>query len=297
MGVPIVPAPTDPGKGVGGTCNGPAGGRAGREDTIETQDPRYRRVFFEIHSGLPREAPGDDASARRALAVLGRRSPDSLILDLGCGPGAATILLARETEARVVDLDLHAPFLRELRARARGEGLGARVHPVNADMGRPPFSPATFDLVWSEGALYSVGFDRGLRIGREQLKPGGHLIATEAVWLEAEPPDEIRRWWEGEYPDISSVEAKLEVIAGSGLVTLGHFTLPESAWWEYYRPLERRLQELRGRHAGDSFASGVLDEAQLEIDMCRRFGGSYGYELFVCRTAEPGVGAVPSGSM
>jgi SAM-dependent methyltransferase len=168
------------------------------------------------------------------------------------------------------------------------------VHPVNGDMGRPPFSPDTFDLVWSEGALYSVGFDRGLRIARDHLKPGGRLVATEAVWLEAQPPDEIRRWWESEYPDISSVEAKCEVIAGADLVILEHFTLPESAWWEYYRPLERRIEELRRQHAGDTPALGVLDEAHVEIDMWRRFGGSYGYELFVCRRPEPGPGSGPA---
>jgi SAM-dependent methyltransferase len=264
------------------------------EGTIADQDERYWQVFFEIHSGLPREAPGDNASARRALAVLGRLPAGSLILDLGCGPGAATVLLARETGARVVGLDLHAPFLHEVRARSHGEGLGARVHPVNGDMGRPPFSPATFDLVWSEGALYSVGFDRGLRIARDHLKPGGHLVATEAVWLEAQPPEEIRRWWESEYPDISSVEAKCEVIAGADLVILEHFTLPESAWWEYYRPQERRIEELRRQHAGDTSALGVLDEAQVEIDMWRRFGGSYSYELFVCRRPEPGPGSGPT---
>jgi SAM-dependent methyltransferase len=203
------------------------------------------------------------------------------------------VLLARETGARVVGLDLHAPFLRELRARAHAEGLGTRVHPVNADMGRPPLPSGSFDVVWSEGALYSIGFDRGLRVARDQLKPGGYLVATEAVWLEAEPPDEIRRWWEGEYPDISSVEARLGGIAGARLATLEHFTLPESAWGEYYRPLERRIEDLRERHAGDPVALGVLDEAQVEIDMWRRFGGSYGYELFVChkRAAPPRPGS------
>jgi SAM-dependent methyltransferase len=271
--------------------------QAGREDAIEDRGPLDEQVFFEIHSGLPREAPGDNASARRALAVLGRLASDSLVLDLGCGPGTATTLLARETGARVVGLDLHAPFLHELQVRARGDAVAARVHAVRADMGRPPFSPAAFDLVWSEGALYNLGFELGLQIARDLLRPGGHLVATEAVWLEAEPPHEIRRWWEGEYPDIASVEEKLEVIAGSDLVTLEHFTLPESAWWEYYRPLERRLEELAERHAGATDALHVLDEARVEVEMYRRFGRVYGYELFVCRRAEPGPEAASSTAM
>jgi len=261
----------------------PACYRRREEAVIDTSDPRHWKVFFEIHDGLPREAPGDEAAARRALGLLRGLPLEPLVLDLGCGPGAATALLARETGGRVLGLDLHAPFLRALQRRADRAGVGPQVHAVRADMGRPPFAPATFDLVWSEGALYNVGFDRGLAIACGLLRPGGHLVATEAVWLVTEPPDEVRRWWEGEYPAIAPVDAKLEVIAAAGLEVLGHFSLRAAAWWEYYGPLEARLAGLRRRHAGDALALAVLEEAQVEVEMYRRFGSSYGYQLFACR--------------
>jgi SAM-dependent methyltransferase len=210
---------------------------------------------------------------------------EPLILDLGCGPGSATTLVARETGGRVVGLDLHLPFLSELRRRAQVEELGSRVHAVHGTMESLPFAPATFDLVWSEGALYSMGFARGLEAAHVVLKPDGHLAVTEAVWLETAPPDEVRRWWESEYPDITSVDANLALIAEAGFVTLDHFTLPPRAWWEYYDPLEAKLETLRRRHAGDPVALGVLDEARVEADMYRRYGTSYGYEFFVCRRA------------
>lgn len=257
--------------------------RRRKEAFIDSNDPRSWEVFFEIHDGLPREAPGDEASARRALGLLCGLPREPLVLDLGCGPGAATALLARETGGRVVGLDLHAPFLRELEQRARRAGIGSRVHAVRADMGCPPFAPGTFDLVWSEGALYSVGFDRGLAIARGLLRQGGHLVATEAVWLVPEPPDEVRRWWEGEYPAIAPVEVTLAMVAAAGLEVLGHFSLPAAAWWEYYGPLEARLAELRRRHAANAVALEVLEEARVEVEMYRRFGSSYGYQLFACR--------------
>jgi len=258
--------------------------RSGREeDPVDNQDPRYWEVFFEVHSGLPREAPGDAASTRQALGRMPLLPREPLILDLGCGPGAATTLLARETGGRVVGVDLHLPFLRDLRRKA--QGLGSRVHVVHANMESLPFAPATFDLVWSEGALYSIGFPRGLETAHAVLKPDGHLAATEAVWLEADPPDEVRRWWESEYPDIGSVDANLALIAEAGFVTLDHFTLPSRAWREYYDPLEAKLEGLRRRHADDAVALGVLDEARVEADMYRRYGASYGYEFFVCRRA------------
>jgi SAM-dependent methyltransferase len=191
-------------------------------------------------------------------------------------------VLSSQTGGRVVALDLHRPFLRTVQARARREGR-SRVFPLHASMEALPFPSGRFDLVWGEGALYNVGFDRGLAICREALKPGGHLAATEVIWLEADPPAEVRAWWEAEYPAIGSLEANLRMIEAGGFRLLGNFTLPESAWWAYYRPLETRLATLRQAHEGDPEALEVIEDAQIEIDLFRRHGRSYGYEFFVCR--------------
>jgi SAM-dependent methyltransferase len=182
----------------------------------------------------------------------------------------------------VVAVDLHAPFLGEVRDKAAREGVSSRVLPVHASMEALPFGPGTFDLVWCEGALYNVGFARGLEVSREVLKPGAILAATEAVWLIPDPPAEVRAWWEGEYPGITGVGANIRIIEESGFGLLGHFTLPARAWWGYYEPIEERLATLRERHAGDPAALDVIDDAQVEIDMYRRFSHAYGYEFFVC---------------
>ena len=256
-----------------------------RRPTIDTDDPRYWEIFFEVHTGLPREAPGDPDSTLRALGLIPELPPVPKTLDLACGPGAAVPLLARETGARVVGLDLHAPFLQEMRERARQEGLGARAVGVHGNMEALPFAPDSFDLVWCEGGLYNAGFRRGLEICQEVLKSGGHLAATEAVWLVSDPDEEVRRWWQSEYPGITSIQECVRVVQETGLTLVGHFTLPGSAWWEYYRPIEVRLAELRKKHAGDRRALELLDEHEVEIDMYRRFGHCYGYEFFVCGKA------------
>lgn len=255
----------------------------GRRPPIDANDPRYWEVFFEIHTGLPREAPGDRASAERALAMAPELSSDPLVLDLACGPGAATPLLASHTGGRVVAVDLHAPFLLDVRRVAGNEGASSRILPVVGNMEALPVEAGGFDLVWSEGALYNVGFGRGLEICREVLKPGGGLAATEVVWLEADPPAEARAWWEAEYPSITSIGANIRTIEESGFTLLGHFTLPPSAWWDYYRPIEERLRALRETHGDDPAALEVIDDAQIEIDMYRRYSQSYGYEFFVGR--------------
>ena len=78
--------------------------------------------------------------------------------------------------------------------------------------------------------------------------------------------------------------APVAAVAGCGFSTLGHFTLPDEAWWDdFYTPLQRRLEELRGRHAGDGEALAVLDQIAAEPEMYRRYSDYYAYAFFVAR--------------
>ena len=74
------------------------------------------------------------------------------------------------------------------------------------------------------------------------------------------------------------------MIERSGFTLLGHFTLPDEAWWDdFYTPMERRIVELRGKYAGDEEALAVLDEIAEEPAMHRRYSDYYAYEFFVAR--------------
>ena len=45
------------------------------------------------------------------------------------------------------------------------------------------FTEGTFDIIWSEGALYFMGFQKGLRRCRQLVKNGGYVAVSEAVYL------------------------------------------------------------------------------------------------------------------
>ena len=64
--------------------------------------------FWRIHNRLPRQAPGSDETSLRLLNVAG--NPAGKALDIGCGPGRASLLLA-ESGLEVVAIDTHQPFL------------------------------------------------------------------------------------------------------------------------------------------------------------------------------------------
>ena len=239
-------------------------------------------VFFEIHSGLPREGPGDTASTLRALrSVRGLpQKPD--VLDVGCGPGAQTLVLARETGGTVTAVDNHVPFLDDLRGRAAAAGLADRIRPLEASMFDLPFADASFDLVWSEGAIYQMGFDNGLRSWRRFLRPGGSVAVTEISWLRDDRPRELADFWQAEYPGMRSVAGNLAAIRRCGYGTAGHFILPDSCWWDsYYGPILEKLPRLRDKHRGDAEALAVLDLETVEIDLFRKYSSHYGYVFYV----------------
>ena len=150
-----------------------------------------------------------------------------------------------------------------------------------------PFPPASFDLVWSEGAAYVMGFGAALAGWRPLLRPGGCIAVSELVWLRPDPPAEAAAFFADEYPPMTDVDANLATVGTCGYDVLGHFALPDAAWWEsYYTPLEAKLPALRDRYAGDAVALGVIEATAREIDIRRRFGDAYGYAFFVARRVD-----------
>jgi ubiquinone/menaquinone biosynthesis C-methylase UbiE len=241
--------------------------------------------FFEIHKDLPREGPGDNASTRKALKLMTGLPERPAMLDVGCGPGVQTRELARVTGGKITAADTHQPFLDRLKASAEAEGLGLQITVVNQSMDALDFPASSFDAIWSEGAIYIMGFKKGLAAWKRLLKPGGCIAVTEASWLKPNPPAEVRDFWNTAYPPMTLVEENLKTIESLGYRVLGHFTLPESCWLEeYYAPLLARVAMLREKYASDAKKQTMLDEELLEVDLYRKYSQWYGYAFYVMQT-------------
>jgi SAM-dependent methyltransferase len=253
------------------------------EAGMDYNDPEVRRIFFDLHDGLPREGPGSRACTARALTIAGPLPAAPRVLDIACGPGMQTMDLAELLpSAGIVALDNHAPFLAEVERRARDHGVEGRVTTVRADMAAIPFSAGSFDLLWCEGAAYIIGVEKALRAWRPLLKPNGKLAVTEAAWLRPDAPDSLRRWWLEGYPGMGDVETCRKIVRDCGYTLLGDFVLPESAWWDhYYEPIRARLAQLSPKYAGHPVWDAVLQDHETEIDMYRRYAAYYGYVFLV----------------
>jgi SAM-dependent methyltransferase len=250
---------------------------------VMTQD-RMTMLFFEMFKGLPRQGPGDAASTLKALALVPGVGPGTRVLDIGCGTGLQTHVLAKHSPAQFVAIDNHPPFIEELTRQAQDMGLADRIDARIGDMRQLDFPDHSFDLIWCEGAIWAIGFEAGLREWRRLLVPGGHLAVTEACWTKPHPPPECETFWMQEYPSIRFSSALLQAAEECGYQMVGHFTLPPSAWWDdYYGPLEENVRDFRARHEGEPDARELANRFQREVDIWRAYSDFYGYEFFVMR--------------
>ncbi len=243
-------------------------------------------ALFTLHRDIPREGPGSDEATMEAIRRLPPLPSRPRILDLGCGPGKQTLVLARHFQTPIIAVDFHGPYLDCLRRSAEAEGLSELVITRLGRMEELEERPGSVDLIWIEGAIFIVGFAEGLRLCRPLLLDRGLLVASEATWLADDPPAEARAFWDAEYPAMTTVEGNVKTAAECGYDVFDHFTLPQSAWWdEYYMPLGERVAKLRAQGDIDPGLAQVLDETEREIHICERHGDSVGYVFYLMRKA------------
>jgi SAM-dependent methyltransferase len=252
-------------------------------------EEKFMSLLLELFRDTPRQGPGSKASTRKALGLLPRFDAGHRILDIGCGSGAQTEVLWQETGGHITAVDIFPEFVERVTAEARRQGVLDRVSATCGDMADLPFEPESFDLVWSEGSIFIVGFEAGLTAWRPLLAEGGYIGVSEACWIKDEVPEACRRFWGREYPDIGTIDEKIAVMENCGFELTDHFTLPPSDWRdEYYAPLRDELAAFRERHESDSDpdVSAFVANIELELEMFDTYGDCYSYGFFLAKRLE-----------
>jgi ubiquinone/menaquinone biosynthesis C-methylase UbiE len=238
--------------------------------------------FWVIHRDLPREGPGDNKSTQRAYKMLKNLPENPRILDVGCGPGMQTVELAKLSGGQIVALDVHESVLEQLRAAVKKEGVNDRIKVVKGDMCDLKFEDNSFDVIWSEGSIFIIGFEKGLQEWKRLLTPKGYVVVSELSWLKHDAPKEAKDYMMQLYPVIKTIEGNVEIIRNSGYRLVGSFVLPSQSWWDnYYTPIEAKLPSLKARYKDDEEALQVIAYEETEIEMFRKYSDYYGYAFYI----------------
>ena len=238
--------------------------------------------FYELFSGLPRGGPGDNKSTQKAFSYLKNLPEEPFLLDIGSGYGVQTIELARISKGKIIALDNYKPFLDILMKNAKEKGFDKRISIKNQSMLEMDFKESTFDLIWSEGALYFMGFQNGLNKCNKLLKNKGYLAVTEAVYLLPDIPGSLKRFWDEAYPDIKDTKGNISLIQKENFDLISHFTLPKSSWTDnYYLPMEKKINEFKKKYYDNEIAMQVFKECEKEIHIYNKYSDYYGYEFFI----------------
>lgn len=242
-------------------------------------------LIIDLHKNSDRQGPGSEKETLKALSFMNLPNDQKLkIADLGCGSGGQTITLAQNLNGQITAVDLFPEFLDELNEKSQKLGLTDKIVTLEKSMEDLPFNKGEFDLVWSEGAIYNIGFENGLKKWKDYLKVGGYLAVSEITWITNSRPKEIEVFWKQEYPEIDTASNKIKQLEDNGYTLVGYFYLSQGSWIEtYYKPMEARFEAFLNRHNNSELARKVVDEYKSEINLYLKYKDYYSYGFYIAR--------------
>ena len=236
--------------------------------------------FYLAYKDLDRLSPGSDETTLKALDKVDLDTQSELnILDIACGVGTSTILLANHFENSTVEgFDLFRHYVDKLDEKINENNLSERVFSYSMDMNDPDFANEEFDIVFCEAAIDIIGFKRGLTNWRRLLKPKGYMVVSDITWI-GNPSSESRKFWNDIYSEVDTIENKISQISKLGFEFVDYVVVPKEEWIDYHNKLERNLNSL----SSDKSAGAFSKQIKKEIETYRRNSDDYSYVFYVMK--------------
>lgn len=242
-------------------------------------------LIIDFHKDAHRQGPGSEDETKRALELTGiAQKKDLKIADIGCGTGSQTIVLAQNTSAQIVGVDLFPDFLDKLDDKAKELNLQDRITTLAKAMEELPFTNDEFDIIWSEGAIYNMGFKAGVINWKDYLKSDGYLCVSEVTWITDSRPKELEDFWMKTYPEIDKASRKIKYLEDNGFTLVGYFYLNQGSWIKnYYEPIKERISSFLDRHNNSEMAKAIVKEYKTEIEDYQKYKDYYSYGFYIAQ--------------
>jgi ubiquinone/menaquinone biosynthesis C-methylase UbiE len=250
-----------------------------KEHTIHDFDFALIREYF---SGMDRQGPGSKEATIKALSFIDTLHEKSIIVDLGCGTGCQTIVLAQNTKGNITGIDLCPAYIDKLNKNTQKLNLQSRVRGLIGSMDKLDFQLDVLDLIWCEGAIYNIGFENGMKYLNRFLKKGGYIAVTEATWFTEERPKEIFDFWNDAYPEIDTLPNKIAQMQKAGYVVMATFILPEVCWTDnFFEPEITAQKTFLDKHKGNKSAEEFVKYEKRHALLYDKYKDYYGYVFYI----------------
>lgn len=259
---------------------------ARKSNTMDKEDKSIHefelKLICEYFSTVERQGPGSPEVTIKALSFIDNLNDDSLIADIGCGTGGQTMVLAQNAPGQITGIDLFPTFVNIFNKNASNLNLQDRAKGIIGSMNNLSFKDNELDLIWSEGAIYNIGFERGLKEWKRFLKKGGYIAVTEASWFTEERPKEINDFWYDAYPEIDTIPNKVTQMQKAGYIPVATFIIPESCWTKhFFEPQIAAQKDFLKKYEGDKTAEEFVDYMRHEEYLYNKYKEYYGYVFYI----------------
>ena len=239
-------------------------------------------LICEYFSSVERQGPGSPEVTIKALSFIDNLTSESRIADIGCGTGGQTMVLAQHSPGHITGIDLFLTFINLFNLNAKNLNFQDRIKGIVGSMDKLSFQNEELDLIWSEGAIYNIGFERGLNEWRKFLKRGGYIAVSEASWFTEKRPAEIDEFWQDAYPEIDTIPNKVAQVQKAGYIPVATFILPENCWTEhFYAPQVAAQEVFLKKHAGNKTAEAFIANQRHETQLYYKYKAYYGYVFYI----------------
>ena len=239
-------------------------------------------LLIESHIGLERQGPGSPEMTMKALSFLDHLDGISRVADLGCGTGGQTMVLAQSITGNITGVDQLPDFIDILNGNAKKLNLQERITGIVGSMESLSFPKEEFDLIWSEGAIDSIGFEKGLTYWNCFLKKNGYVAVTCPSWLADERPVAIEKFWTDAGSGMDAIGHNISIMQKSGYRFVAAFTLPDTCWTDgYFGPREAAEKALLKKYAGMKTVEDYIESSRYEVELYARYKQYYGYVFYI----------------
>ena len=239
-------------------------------------------LICEYFSGIERQGPGSQEVTIKALSFIDNLTNQSHVADIGCGTGGQTMTLAKHAPGNITGVDLFPSFIDLFNKNAVKLNLQNRVNGIIGSMESLSFQNEELDLIWSEGAIYNIGFEKGLKEWNKFLKKGGYIAVSEASWFTEKRPAEIEEFWQNAYPGIETIPNKVAQLQKAGYIPVASFILPENCWIEHFYVPQVKAQEIfLKKYKGNKTAEEFIANERHEAKLYDKYKEYYGYVFYI----------------